>query len=53
MGIIKPDKVLEAIERSGAEEVLLALEIIHPFEEREEKVLNDMIESVRYWKEYV
>jgi len=53
IGIIKPERVLEALKKSGAEEVLLALEIIHPFEEREEKVLDDMIKSVRYWKEYV
>jgi len=52
-GIIKPDKVLDAIEDSGAKEVLLVLEIIHPFEEREEKVLRDIKESVEYWKKYI
>ena len=52
-GIIKPEKVLEALEASGAEEVILVLEIIHPFEENEEKVLNDLKESVEYWKDYV
>jgi len=52
-GIIKPEEVIKAIDDSGAQEVLLALEIIHPFEAREDEVLRDLKESVRYWKEYV
>ena len=51
VGIIRPDKVLEALDRSGARQVLLALEIIHPFEAREERVLEDLKESVRFWKQ--
>lgn len=49
-GIIKVDKMIRAIQDSGAEEVILFLEIIHPFEEDEAKVLNDIKESVSYWK---
>lgn len=52
-GIVKPDKVLEAIDRSGASEVFLFLEVIHPFEACDEKVLRDLKESVKYWMEYV
>jgi len=52
-GIIKPDRVLDAIEKSGAKEVFLALEIIHPFEASETEVLDDLEKSVRYWKDYV
>ncbi len=52
-GIITPERVLKAIEDSGANEVLLALEIIHPFEAKEEEVLNDLKESVKFWKEYL
>ncbi|MHA1230975.1 MAG: sugar phosphate isomerase/epimerase family protein [Candidatus Helarchaeota archaeon] len=52
-GIIEPTKVLSALEDSGANEVALFLEIIHPFEEDEENVLKDLIESVDYWKQYI
>lgn len=53
IGIIRPDKVLEALDKSDTKEVLLALEIIHPFEAKEDKVLADLKESVKYWKEYL
>jgi len=53
LGIIRPDKVLEAIDESGASEVLLFLEIIHPFEARDDKVLEDLKRSVEYWRDYV
>jgi len=53
VGIIKPDKVINAIEKSGAKEVYLMLEIIHPFEAEENKVLKDLKASVNYWKNYI
>ncbi|MFA4028753.1 MAG: hypothetical protein GDYSWBUE_000817 [Candidatus Fervidibacterota bacterium] len=53
-GIIHPKPVIEALRRSGAKEVTLTLEISHrerrPFEDR---VLDDLVESVRYWRAYV
>ena len=52
-GIIDACKLLEAIDASGAKEIALILEIIHPSEERESKVLQDLVESVNYWKEFV
>ena len=51
-GIIKPDKVIESIGQSGADEVYLFLEVIHPFEVDEKKVIEDMKESINYWKSY-
>ena len=54
LGIIDPPRVLEAIEASGAEDVVLVLEISHP--ERhpaDEKVLDDLKCSVEYWRTYV
>ena len=53
IGIIKPEKVIEAIEKSGAKEVYLMLEIIHPFEAEEKTVLKDLKASVDYWKNYI
>jgi len=52
-GMIKAESLIKAIDESGASEVTLILEIIHAFEEREEKVLEDLQKSVAYWKEYV
>ncbi len=52
-GIIHPQKALEAIEQSGAREAILMLEIIHPFETEETQVLDDLKETVEYWKKYL
>lgn len=52
-GIIEPGKVIQAINDSGAEEMALLFEIIHPFEEDEEKVLDNLRESVKYWRNWV
>jgi len=49
-GLIKPHKVIRALEESGAQEVFLFLEINHPFEMSDAEVLRDWVESVRYWK---
>ncbi|MFA4044449.1 MAG: hypothetical protein HZRFUVUK_001236 [Candidatus Fervidibacterota bacterium] len=53
-GKIHPKRVVEALERSGATEVTLTLEISHrerrPFEER---VISDLVESVKWWRAYV
>jgi len=49
-GIIEPKRIIQSIQRSEAEEVFLFLEILHPFEADEKKVLEDIKESVEYWK---
>ncbi len=53
VGHIKPEKMLDTIEASGANEVYLMLEIIHAFEADEREILRDLEESVSYWKNYV
>ena len=50
-GIIEPPRVIEAINDSGAKEVTLLLEVIHPFEAEEKLVLTELRESVEFWKE--
>lgn len=52
-GIIEPEKVIQSINDSGAEQVVLLFEIIHPFEANEEKVLNDLKRSVEDWRKWV
>jgi len=52
-GIISARKLLDAIDDSGATEVTLVMEVIHAFEEKEPKILQDLKESAKYWKEHV
>ncbi|MBD3185034.1 TIM barrel protein [Candidatus Poribacteria bacterium] len=53
-GKIQPQKVLYTLEESGAEDVVLLMEISH--RERypaEGRVISDLRESARYWRQYV
>ena len=43
--------MLAALDRSGAEEVALILEVIPPFEQDDDQVLDDMVASARYWRD--
>jgi len=52
-GIIKPERQLDVLEKSEAKRSLLYREVIHPPEYQEGKVLAEMRESVKYWKEYL
>jgi D-erythrulose 1-phosphate 3-epimerase len=51
-GVVKMDKVMEALGKSGAKEVYLFPELIHPFEFPEEKLLEEMDESFEYLKQF-
>lgn len=53
-GIIRPEKVLAALEKGGAEDVTLAFEF--SWRERyptDDRVVSDLKQSVAYWREYV
>jgi sugar phosphate isomerase/epimerase len=53
-GIIRPQKVIKALEESGAGHVVLCLEISH--RERypaEDRVVKDLKESADYWKRFI
>lgn len=50
-GNINPIDLLEAIKKTGKEEIVLLLEIGHPFEEDDQIVLKEIKESVAFWKE--
>jgi hypothetical protein len=52
-GAIEMDKVVEALEQSGAGEVYLFPELIHPFEFPEEQILEELDESYAYLKQFV
>jgi sugar phosphate isomerase/epimerase len=49
-GIIEPARVLAALDRSGAAEVALILEIIPPFEQEDDQVLEDLRQSAACWR---
>lgn len=49
-GRVDAVRVLKAIEASGATEVALILEVIHPFEADDDQVIDDLRASVRYWQ---
>jgi D-erythrulose 1-phosphate 3-epimerase len=54
VGIVDPVKTLQTIEASGADEVFLHFEILHRESyENESKVINDLKESVAYWRSYL
>jgi sugar phosphate isomerase/epimerase len=50
-GRIDADRLLDALEASGAAEVALVLEVIPPFEQDDGAVLADMAASVVYWRD--
>ena len=49
-GRIDAERVLAAAESSGAEEVTLLFEIIPAFEQDDDAVLAELLESVQYWQ---
>jgi len=50
-GIIHADKVLESLCKSSDGDSVLFIEVVHPFEEKDSRVLQDMIETVAYWRD--
>jgi sugar phosphate isomerase/epimerase len=49
-GRIDADRVLETLESSGVADVTLLFEVIPAFEQDDEAVLADLVESVGYWR---
>jgi sugar phosphate isomerase/epimerase len=51
VGRISADAVIDALGEGGVEESALVLEVIPPFEQEDESVLDDLTASVEYWRE--
>jgi sugar phosphate isomerase/epimerase len=49
-GRIDADRVLEALDASGAAEVALVLEVIPSFEQDDDEVLAELVESAAHWR---
>lgn len=50
IGRVRADLVLRALVGSGASDVALILEVIHPFEADDDQVIEDLRASVEYWR---
>ncbi len=50
-GIIEAKKVLAALDRSGAKEIALILEVIPPSEQDDNQALADVRQSADYWRD--
>jgi len=53
IGIIKADEIISALKEGGSELTYLFLEVIHPFEHPDKQVIEELKESVEYWKSYI
>jgi sugar phosphate isomerase/epimerase len=51
LGRIDADRVIDALGEGGVEESALLLEVIPPFEQADDDVLDDLARSVDYWRE--
>jgi D-erythrulose 1-phosphate 3-epimerase len=51
VGRIAADRVIDALGEGGVEESALLLEVIPPFEQPDDDVLDDLARSVEYWRE--
>ena len=49
-GIVKAERLFEALSAAGVEEVTLVLETVHAFETGDSEVLDELEESADYWK---
>ena len=49
-GRIDADRVIDALEAGGVGDVTLVIEVIPPFEQDDEAVLDDLTASVDYWR---
>ena len=49
-GRIDAHRVLDALDAAGASRALLVLEVIPPFEQDDDQVLDDLAASVAYWR---
>jgi sugar phosphate isomerase/epimerase len=49
-GRIEAARVIDALEAGGVESTALILEVIPPFEQDDDDVLDDLVASVEYWR---
>jgi len=53
VGIINGEKVLSCLDKSGSREAYIYPELAPPFEQDDEQTIDDVFQTVQYWKEYL
>jgi D-erythrulose 1-phosphate 3-epimerase len=53
LGIIEPNRVLNALEHSTKKEIYLIFEIFFSINQTDKQVIDSMIETVNFWKKYI
>jgi D-erythrulose 1-phosphate 3-epimerase len=53
IGIVSPEKVFKALENSTKKEIYLIFEIFFSLNQVDKEVIDNMVESVNYWKTYM
>jgi sugar phosphate isomerase/epimerase len=53
LGRIDADRVIDALGEGDVEETVLILEVIPPFEQEDGSVVDDLAESVDYWRDAI
>lgn len=52
-GLIEGKSVVSALDKSGAKDTYLYLEAFPPFEQKDDQVVSELLESVKYWKQFL
>ena len=53
IGIIRGEKILSCLDESGADRTYVFPEVFPAFEQDDDQVIDDIAQTVRYWKEFV
>jgi sugar phosphate isomerase/epimerase len=53
IGIIDGKRILSSLDESGADGTYIYPEVFPAFEQDDDQVIDDMVETVSYWKEYL
>jgi hypothetical protein len=53
VGIIDGERVLSSLDKSGADMTYIYPEVFPSFEQHDDQVIDDMVRTMRYWKEYL
>jgi len=53
IGIIRGERILSSLDESGASRTYVFPEVFPALEKEDEQVIDDMVETVKYWKEFM
>ena len=53
IGIIDGERIISSLDKSGADKTYIYPEVFPAFERDDDQVVDDMVKTMKYWKEYV